>query len=254
MGSRPVRPLVAIKAFRKVAANKEDTLQVFEFIRALSGGSLGRQYQRLLSSAEGGRQAYLGKELADRLQDGEWLCRFPKGSVGDYYRRFIALRGLSAYGLAEESRKLGEVDLDAAHPIAWYARRQRDVHDIWHVLTGYNTDALGEACVVAFTYGQTRNPALGILSFAAALELKRNRPQVPYLQAVYQGWRHGRKAAWLMALDYESLMAEPLAEARQRLKMARPTLYEAVPLVERNARRFPAEEAALPGVWPHEAA
>jgi ubiquinone biosynthesis protein COQ4 len=30
------------------------------------------------------------------------------------------------------------------------------VHDIWHVLTGYRRDALGEACLVAFSYAQTR--------------------------------------------------------------------------------------------------
>jgi ubiquinone biosynthesis protein COQ4 len=251
MGKRPRRPLVAFKAFRKLSDNKEDTLQVFEIIRALSGSALASQYQRLLATAEGGRQAYRGEELADRLQDMDWLDGLPEGSVGALYRQFIALRGLSAYGLADESRKLGEVDVDAAHPISWFARRLRDVHDIWHVLTGYGTDALGEACVIAFTFAQTGNVALAFLAVAAALDLKSSCPKVPYLRTVFQAWRHGRKTAWLVALDYERLLAEPLADARHRLNIAQPTHYEAVPLAERNAYRFPAEPA-LSGFWPHE--
>ena len=35
-------------------------------------------------------------------------------------------------------------------------------------------------------------------------------------------------------LDYETLLAEPLEEARARLNIARPTAYEAVPLAFRN--------------------
>lgn len=253
IGQNPIRPLAALKSFYHLTKNKEDTLSVFEVIRALSGKSLVKQYRRLLNLAEGARQAYLAPELADLFQNDDWLSQFAAGTVGSLYRRFIGLRNLSAYGLADESRRLGEADLDAAHPIAWFARRQRDVHDVWHVLTGYGTDALGEACVVAFTYGQTGNFSLGFLAVAAALELKRNCPSQPYLRAVYQGWRHGKEAACLMAQDYERLFAEPLVEARRRLAIARPTAYDAVAPEARNANLYPAE-TVLTGYWPPEIA
>ena len=253
IGEYPRRPLVALKAFRKLANDKEDTYQVFEIIRALSGHALSDQYRRFLRTAEGGRQAYLRPELADRFADKAWLDGFEEGTVGAQYRKFIRLRDLSAYGLADESRKLGEADIDSAHPIAWYARRIRDIHDVWHVLTGYGTDALGEACVISFTYPQTRNLAVGFLSVAAGLELKRSYWKAPYLRALYQAWRHGRKAAWLPAQDYEKLFAEPLESARARLNIARPTVYESVPLEARNAYEYPAEET-LTGYWPQKAA
>lgn len=253
MGEAPIRPVTALKAFHRLTSNKEDTLQVFEIIRALSGRSLALQYRRLLKYPEGGRQAYRSDELATRLQDRCWLEGFADGTVGAFYRRFIALRGLSAYGLVDESRKLAETDIDSAHPIAWYMRRQRDVHDIWHVLSGYGTDALGEACVVAFTYGQTGNIAFGFIGFAAALELKRRCPRVHYLRAVYQAWRQGRRAAWLMALDYERVFGQSLVDARRELKIAQPTLYDAMPLEARSAYEYPAEEV-LSGNWPRKAA
>ncbi len=139
-----MEPGRALRAFRRLVADKEDTGQVFHIMRALAGRSFPRGYARLLRTSEGGRQAALAVEFADRLHDAEWLRSLPEGSVGAAYRAFVAPRNLSAYGLAEESRKLPDADVDAQHPVAWYARRLRDVHDVWHVLTGYGADALGE--------------------------------------------------------------------------------------------------------------
>ncbi|HUJ02976.1 MAG TPA: Coq4 family protein [Rhizomicrobium sp.] len=248
IGTKPIKVLKALKAFRQLAQNKEDTEQVFEIIRALSGSSILRNYHRMLKSAEGGRQAYVGEELADKLVDREWLAQFAPGTVGARYKEFIAPRNLSASGLAEESRKLGEPDVDAAHPVAWFMRRLRDVHDVWHVLTGYGTDALGEASVVAFTYGQLGNFSLAFLSAGAAVELHKAHWPQPYARAIYEGYARGKKAEWLPALDYHKLFETPLEEARAQLKLERPRIYESVPPEARNGYRY-GPEAAVPGGW-----
>ncbi|MDE2464487.1 MAG: ubiquinone biosynthesis protein [Alphaproteobacteria bacterium] len=252
IGEYPRHPITALKAFRKLADDKEDTFQVFVIIRALSGRSLAQQYYRLLKDAEGGRQAYLREELAERLQDANWLAQFSDDTVGGTYRAFLKPRNLTAYGLAEESRRLDEPDIDAAHPIAWYARRQRDIHDIWHVLTGYSTDALGEACVLSFTFGQTGNLALAFLVTGALIELKRNAWRPPFGRALLEAWRHGRQAAWLPALDYVALFEMPLVEARARLRLARPVAYERVPPEARNGFRY-AADAVVGGEWSRQA-
>jgi ubiquinone biosynthesis protein COQ4 len=83
--------------------------------------------------------------------------------------------------------------------------------------------------------------------------MKRTCPRVSYLAVVAEAWRHGRKAANLVAIDYERLMAESLTDARRRLHIAQPARYEAIRPDERNAFRFPAEPI-LSGVWPHETA
>ncbi|MBO9558908.1 MAG: ubiquinone biosynthesis protein [Caulobacter sp.] len=233
-----IDPVRALRGFRRLVADKEDTEQVFEIMSALSGRSIPQGYQRLLDSAEGGRQAYLGVELADRLADEAWLAALPEGSVGAAYRQFMAQRGFSPEGLASESRKVADVEIDAAHPDGWYARRLRDVHDVWHVLTGYGTDALGEACVVAFSHPQTRSAGFAFIAAGAAVEFERLRKGHPYGRAIWQAWRHGRRAAWLPAQDYEALFAEPLDAARARLRIARPTFYDAVPPEARDGYRF----------------
>lgn len=228
-GRRRVQPLRAGRALRRLIADKEDTVQVFEIMNALAGSSVRRGYERLLEDAEGGRQAFLAVELADRLQDRAWLETLPEGSVGRAYLDFIAERDLSAYGLAGESRKVADTEIDAAHPHAWYARRLRDVHDLWHVLTGYRTDALGEACVVAFSLPQTKSAGFGLIAAGVAVQFMRARTGHPCARSILQAWLRGRRAAWLPALDYEALMAEPLEAARARLNLSGPTLYDRIP-------------------------
>ncbi|WP_298097001.1 Coq4 family protein [Brevundimonas sp.] len=233
---RPQRlePLRALRAFRKLIRNKEDTTQVFEIMRALSGRSISRGYNRMLKTLEGGRQAFLREELAHKLDDPVWLSRFEPGSVGAAYRAFREARGFTAEGLADEARKVAPL-VDAQHPVIWYSRRIRDVHDVWHVLTGYGTDALGEACVVSFSYAQTRNLGFAFIGWGAAREVQREAPSVPARRAVWQAYRNGRAARWLPGLDYEALFEQPLEAVRERLNIRPATVYESVP-VELRAR------------------
>ena len=122
--------------------------------------------------------------------------------------------------------------------MVWYSRRLRDAHDVWHVLTGYGTDALGEACVVAFSYAQTGNTGFAVIGWGAAREVQREKRSVPARKAVLQAWLNGRRARWLPALDHESLFAEPLEDARARLGLRRPTVYDAVPVEVRQALKL----------------
>lgn len=226
--SERLRPLAALKAFRRLVRDKEDTAQVFEIMRALSGRSVSRGYQRMLRTVEGGRQAFLHEELAHKLDDPVWLARFAPGTVGAAYRAFREARGFTADGLAEVEREVVPF-IDAPHPVVWYSRRLRDVHDIWHVLTGYGTDALGEACVVAFSYGQTRNLGFAFIGWGAAREIQREARAVPARRAVWQAYRNGKAARWLPGLDYELLFAAPLDATRARLGLRPATVYHAVP-------------------------
>ena len=229
-----MQPLRALKAVRRLIADKEDTAQVFEIMRALAGNAVPKGYRRLLRTAQGGRIAYEREEFAERLSDLAWLAQFGPGTVGAAYRDFIAPRGLSAEGLAEESRKVSDGDVDAAHPLAWYGRRMRDVHDVWHVLTGYGTDALGEVCVVAFSYQQTRSLGFAVIAMAGMRQLRKQKNGQPYAKAVREAWRNGKAAAWLPEVDYPALFAEPVEQARQRLKIAPNTIYQSIPAEYRD--------------------
>src|SRR5690606_12457810 len=111
---------------------KDDTEQVFEIMNALVGRSTQWGYRRMLTSPVGGVAAYQRTELADVFQDHNYLRSLPQGSLGRAYLDFIEAQNFSAYGLVDESRKVVDSEIEAAHPHAWYARRLRDVHDVWH--------------------------------------------------------------------------------------------------------------------------
>jgi ubiquinone biosynthesis protein COQ4 len=224
----PFRPLTAIRAFGRLIRDKEDTVQVFEIMRALTGSSTYRGFKRLIHQPGGGEIAYARHELAPVFSNPIWLAQFPPATVGGVYRAFMAEESLSAEGLAMQSRQ-NEPRIDDAHIVTWYARRLRDVHDAWHVLTGYGRDALGEACVVAFSYAQTGNLGFAFIALAAAGEIKREALRVPVWAAVFEAWRHGRRARWLPAESYDRLFAEPLDAARVRLNIAPPRRYLSVP-------------------------
>jgi ubiquinone biosynthesis protein COQ4 len=222
----------ALRSLRRLLADKDDTRQVFEIMRALNGRSTAKGYHRLLATADGGRIAYRRQELARRLMDDAWLDSFAPGSVGAAYRDFVRSEQLSAEGLAEVSRE-GVEAIDDEHPYSWFGRRTRDVHDIWHILSGYHRDALGEACLVAFSYAQTGGLGWALIGMGAASRARKHKAH-PYVSAIWQGYKRGRAARWLLGQDYEQLLAEPLEDARRRLNITPATVYDSIPAEVRD--------------------
>lgn len=217
----------ALHCVRQLLADAGDTAQVFRIMRALNTKSNCAGYERLLSTLEGGRMAYERVELAQRLADPAYVDGFPPQSVGAAYAQFLRGTGFTADGLAQVSRS-DDSRLDAAHPYAWFGRRTRDIHDIWHVLTGYRADdPLGEACLVAFSFAQTRGLGWALIAAGAAIKAWRTPGGKPALRAILEGYRNGRRAAWLQGEDYELLLAEPLEDARRRLRLLPARAYQA---------------------------
>ena len=185
--------------------------------------------RKLLTVPGGGRLAFEHVELAQRLTDRSWIDTFADGTVGAAYRNFLDSTGYSADGLVEISMAEGAFqDVTMAHPYAWMGRRERDIHDIWHVLTGYKADEhLGEACLVAFSYAQTGGAGWAFIGLGAALKSLRITGETLFFRAVIEGYRNGKRASWLHAEDYEALLAEPIDAARARLGIVPATVYTA---------------------------
>lgn len=217
----------ALKALRRLLADKDDTVQVFEIMRALNGDAGAKGYERLLRTPQGGRIAYERVELCARLMDDAWLDSFAPGTVGAAYRDFVRSQNFSAEGLAEVSRERAKQP-ELAHPYAWFGRRIRDIHDVWHVLTGYHRDGLGEACLVAFSFAQTGGLGWGLIALGAALRALRD-PSQPRARAIWQGYRRGKAAKWLCGEDYLTLLHEPMDAARRRLNITPASVYDSIP-------------------------
>jgi ubiquinone biosynthesis protein COQ4 len=215
----------ALAALRRLLANGDDTEQVFRIMRALNGDVTQRNYRRLLTIPAGGAIAYKRVELAERLTDRAWIDSFAQGSVGAAYRDFLDATGYSADGLVEVSMT-EFANAQVEHPYTWMGRRERDIHDLWHVITGYKADEhLGEACLVAFSYAQTGGLGWAFIGLGAALKSLRITGKTDFFKAVIEGYRRGKQAGWLHGEDYETLLAEPLDQVRRRLNIGEPARY-----------------------------
>lgn len=214
----------AFDAIRKLLNNGDDTVQVFRIMQALNVGSGERGFARLIATEDGGRMAYERVELAEVFSQPGFARQFAPGTVGAAYSHFLESTGYSADGLAEVSRVNREEDM--IHPYAWYGRRIRDTHDIWHVMTGYKADeSLGEAALVAFSYAQVGGLGWAFIATAASLKSIKVTGNLLFAKAVWEGYRLGRKAKWLQGEDYLKLMIEPIEAARQRLGLREPVAY-----------------------------
>ena len=215
-----LRPLTALAAARKLKANPEDTAQVFVIFRALRGKSGLVAFNRFRDSAVGRAVLAERRVLLDRLSDSAALAALPEGSVGRTYLHFMQSENLSAAGLVDASNWDSEpvpADVDL------FRNRMRDAHDLTHTLTGYGRDPLGEMCLLAFMNRHSRN--LGQLLIIA---MSWTRMPKSWRAAIRQAWKNGKKAQWMMALDYEALLARPLDAARRELGIAEPTLYREI--------------------------
>jgi ubiquinone biosynthesis protein COQ4 len=232
----------AFRAMNALLSDPNDTSQVFRIMAALNQGTAERNYHRLLQTPEGGRIAYARVELVTRLTDETWLAQFASGTVGAAYRAFLERTGYSADGLAAVGDQVHGTE-KVEHPYAWFGRRERDIHDVWHVLTGYQAnDPLGELCLVAFSYAQSKGLGWGFIAAMGVLKDLRQPHGAAVAGAVWEGYRHGRDARWLHNEAIETLFAEPLEAARARLNIKVPRKYLALKQALLNA--VPAGEAA----------
>ena len=222
--ARRIEPLVALRAMRTLLANPDETALVFRIIRALSGQSFERLYQRILAHPTGSVVLNERRNILPVLQERQRLRSLPAGTLGREYARFLDDEGISAEGLVEASTE----DEDDSYFLDDRARvlsmRLRDIHDLWHVVTGYQRDLFGEGALLAFSYAQTRNPGIAFIVVMAALRRWREG-HADAVRLSWHAWRRGRRAESLVAADWEALLELPLAEVRRTLRVDDPEEY-----------------------------
>jgi ubiquinone biosynthesis protein COQ4 len=219
------RPMKALHHFRKLVADKEDTEQVFHIIRALSGKTFVKRAQQFWASDMGTTLLAEPQNLVGILDDHATLRKLPMGTVGQAYCDFMEQEGLTAQGLVDEYEKFADRGERFNDLLELYGNRQRDTHDLFHVLTGYGRDALGEQCVLAFTYSQNPNAGILFIAYAGGREIKRGMKDVPIYSAIREAQNNGKAALKIAHQDIRALLAEPLAAARKRIGIGEPTLY-----------------------------
>lgn len=213
----------AWRAMRRLMTHPEETEQAFEAISALSGRDFERTFQRFVAHPDG-RALYVARpSLFDAVSDRAALRALPPGSFGRAYAEFMDAAGLDAQGLVDaESKSEAAARFEDTEPNReWFGHRVRDMHDLWHVLTGYGRDEAGEAANLAFSFAHLPYRGVALILFGIAV----NSPpdgvgRSAWLRYLYRAWKRGRGSAWLPAVPYEQLLPRPIEEVRQMLRIA----------------------------------
>lgn len=228
--ARPVRrnrPLAAARHFMKVVADKEDTAAVFHVYGALPWKELPAVAERFTTDP---RLIALRKAepcLPAILDDHATLRKMPAGSLAQVYCDFMESEGLSAQGLVDEHNKFSDVIGRHDDVAEWIEDRSRDTHDLLHILTGYGRDALGEASVLAFTYGQEKSYGHLALAYPLGLTIMAEQGlKAPVLGAIREAQRNGMACKILVEQSILSLLPMPIDEVRRHLNVLPATKYQ----------------------------
>lgn len=221
----PVRPIEwrrAWNALKILIADAKRTEQVFEITDSLAGASFERLYQKFASHPDGQRLLAERPSLLAKLSDREALRALPVGSFGRAYVEFMERGKLTADGLVEADLMVERGDGRIEEPNRrFYGDRVRDMHDLWHVLTGYGMDEAGEAANLAFTLAQIPNKGIGLIVAAAAV-IGPKEWNFGWQRYLYRAWQRGRRAGMLTVAPYETLLERPLDEVRRALNIELP--------------------------------
>jgi ubiquinone biosynthesis protein COQ4 len=226
-------PRRAWRSLQRLLRDPDDLPEVFTLIQSLSGLAPLRMRRRLRRSEAGARLLRARPDIVPLLSDREALRRLPEGSLGRAYLAFVESEGISAAGI-QEANERGRVDGFAPSPeLQWLHGRMRDTHDLWHAVTGYQGDVLGEAALLAFLFAQTWNLGVGLIVAAA---LVKSAPEPEAQRTIVAGFRRGLRAAWLPAVEWEALLARPVDEVRATLGVDAPPRYQPLRSAELKAR------------------
>lgn len=184
------------------------------------------QYHQNLRQMEG---------FAEFVREGYWaeplslsaLQTFKEGTLGHAYFHFIVDKNLEAqlalnYKAFHESLigngTLNRMPADMAYAVT----RGFQVHDFLHVITGYRADGFGETALQAFCLAQMPFPYFAMWMSVITTRIAHLDPGSIHfaMDAICDGWKHGRAAKNLQFEKWEERLSEPLVAIRQEFGIA----------------------------------
>lgn len=160
---------------------------------------------------------YLGDD-----PDFDALLELPHDSLGYLYARHIVDNGLnrtiaSDYRKAHERMEQESKLAGMPDEVRYASLRGFQIHDVFHILTGYLTTGWGEMALQAYTLAQRELPYQGIWMSTLTTQMTFYNPDMiaPVMDALSHGWTLGRQTKNLNYVRWEERLAEPIADLRR---------------------------------------
>lgn len=202
--------IAGLQGFMAFVQNPSNTESVFDIAEALAPTPTTAASLQYLTSIPEVAQMFAERYIAP-TPSLEELQRLPQNSLGYIY----SSKMIAANFDPEFYRKVVIQD-----DTTYLALRIRQTHDIWHTVTGFGTDLLGEIGLQAFQLAQNRSPLAVLLMAGALLHVIRTSNDMNQLmQVIQQGYTMGLQAKPFLAQKWEETWDRPLDEWRSMLQV-----------------------------------
>lgn len=203
-----VKLLFAIYRYLKDPNQVDSVLKLGN--QLLSQESLIDYKQRYLQNQE--IVEMVKQKLGTNPVDFEQLGNEPVDSLGWSYYHFIKKNNLNFTFYIKNTNSPFKNDMD------YIVFRIRQTHDLWHIITGFDTSQEGEAGLIAFYYAQLRSPLSALIVGLAVIHFLLKRPKdLPVLfDQITKGWIMGKKALPLLPYPWEQNWQTPIETIRQK--------------------------------------
>jgi ubiquinone biosynthesis protein COQ4 len=140
----------------------------------------------------------------------ETLLQLPVDSLGYQYASHLISHGFDPNFYRA---------IDVHSEVDYLLLRQRQTHDIWHIITGFGIDPMGEIQLKAFEWSQSRRPMALVLvlgGFFATL-IKSPRSLTTFCQRIIDAYHLGKTAKPLLSCRWEKEWSRTIADWRNEL-------------------------------------
>ena len=216
-----IRLLRALNQFRKIrTAPEADRLKyVFGTLAAMGHDRYYETRDRYLGDPSFCQLLASKPTLSERMANMDALASMPASSLGRALHEYLSddeidyAKFITEYDTAGLSARAGVNKK--------YNDRERDLHDIIHVLFGYERTRFGEAATISTQYWQGGPAGFAVIAFAGVLRYVFVRPRyaVLVLRALFGAW-HRQRGVNLRAYPFEQNLHKDLTAVRQELGIA----------------------------------
>jgi len=146
--------------------------------------------------------------------DIDALAQCPAGSLGLSLHQMIVENGYDPEVLDRDAIALG----DLPHSLHYLNARILQMHDVWHLVAGYETTSSNEIAISAFQLAQFGHnySSMFLAAVMGISTFKEPRGFTILMQILAEAWQHGRETPVMMDIEWEQEWDRSLEDIRAR--------------------------------------
>jgi ubiquinone biosynthesis protein Coq4 len=201
--------LTFLKGSIGMMLNPEGTQSVFDIEDGLVKSESTCELLRFTARDESVRKL-IDERYLQPVPETERLGQLPKNTLG--YKYFYHLDSM---GFDPNYYRKIDVESD----VEYVMMRIRQTHDIWHVMTGFDTHPLGEIALKGVELAQTHRPMAAAICAGGVFRYMLRQPEEfgACLESIVGGYHMGLSAKPLLAMKWEELWERDVEEIRAEL-------------------------------------